>query len=244
MQLKVLIIDDEAPARRRMASLLKQEVDCELLGQAESGTEAIQLIRDLQPNLLLLDIQLKDKTGFEVMQAVGSDFTGALIFITAFDEYAIQAFEVSAIDYLLKPYKAQRFKQAIARARHLLTNQQQPSVADLLQHLQLFPRSTSSSLKIPEGKTIHYLDTERLEYIQADGAYSQFHSLGSTKIIRIGLKQVAELLPEQFVRINRSVIINRGKISWTRALANSTEIEMESGIQFVTSRAYPGSSLG
>lgn len=238
MKLRILIVDDEAPARRRMAKLIRQESDCDLIGEAESGAQAIDLIRSLRPNLILLDIQLKDKTGFDVMKAVGSVFEGVLIFITAFDEHAIQAFEINAIDYLLKPYKTQRFVEALERARRQLLRQEQPSVAELLEQLEMLHQPNARSLRIPEGKTIHYLDATQLEYIQADGAYCLFYAPGQVKTIRISLKKAETLLPGSFVRISRSVIINRGKISRTRTLKHSIEIEMSSGVQFMAGRSY------
>lgn len=238
MNLKTLIVDDEAPARRRMAQLLREEPDCELLGQAENGAEAIELIRSLRPNLVLLDIQLKDKTGFEVMQAVGSEYQGTLIFITAFDEHAIQAFEINAIDYLLKPYKTSRFKEAVERARRLLSSRQQPSMEELLQQLVGLPLHPPALLRIPEGKIVHHLDGETLEHIRADGSYCRFYTAGNSKTIRISLKEVAALLEEPFVRISRSVIINRRKIRWTKKLKHSMEVELESGVQFSVSRDY------
>lgn len=240
MKLRTLIVDDEAPARRRMVKLIREAPDCELAGEAESGAEAIGLIHSLRPNLILLDIQLKDMTGFEVLKAVSTVFDGALIFITAFDEHAIQAFEVNAVDYLLKPYKNQRFVQAIERAHRQLLHQQQPSIADLLEQLQLLHLSPPPGLRIPEGKIMHYLDADQLEYVQADGPYARFYTPEQVKTIRISLKKATTLLPENFVRISRSVIINRAKISWTKNLKHSIEIAMSCGVQFVASKDYWG----
>lgn len=238
MSWKTLIIDDEAPARRRLEELLGRDARYQLSGQAESGAEAILLIRSLQPDLILLDIQLKDITGFDVLQSVKGEFQGALIFITAYDDYAVRAFDVHAIDYLVKPYKGQRFQAALNRVDQVLSKQAQPDIERLLQQLREFQGQAASVLPIPEGRTTHYLDPVRLQYVQADGYYCKFHLHDGIKQIRIGLKQLIPLLPAHFVRINRSVIINRHKVVRTRALKHSVEIELENGIQFVAGKNY------
>ena len=136
VSIKTLIIDDEKPARLRVQNLLQQEKDIALLGMAKNGREAITLIRDLKPELLLLDIQLKDMDGFKVLESIRNHFNGYIIFITAFDEYAIQAFEAQALDYLLKPFKNQRFEEAIQRARIAIAQQTKQDFHRVLQLIQ------------------------------------------------------------------------------------------------------------
>lgn len=230
MNIKTLIVDDEAPARRRMKKLLQRDTRFDLVGEAESGHKAIELINRDRPDLMLLDIQLKDITGFEVLHSINTPIPDT-VFITAFDQYAIQAFEENAIDYLLKPYKDERFYEAISRARQ---NIERTSLTSLAKNLHL--DATLDKLQIPEGKTVHMMDTGSIVYIQANTYYCNFQLDDSSKMIRVSLKFLETLLPQNFVRINKSVIINKDKITSIRALKTFTEIEMAGNKTFSSNR--------
>lgn len=230
MKIRTLIIDDEAPARRRMKKLLQIREEFELIGEGERGSEAVELIDSLNPELLLLDIQLKDMTGFDVLQAIQHQSV-KVIFITAYDAYAIQAFEENAIDYLLKPYKADRFHEALDRARTLVSLVKNPSMQQLLQSLQ---RSQDAErLKIMEGKTTHLFEASHIHYIKSDTYYCHFYFEDqSSRVIRISLKQLEVLLPSQFLRINKSIIINKEKVLSIRELKRTMEVSLPHNISF------------
>ena len=227
-------MDDEAPARRRMAKLVQQVEQCDLVGDAESGQQAIQLINQLNPDLLLLDIQLKDMTGFDVLRQI-ENVNPKIIFITAYDSFAIQAFEENAVDYLLKPYKDSRFFHAIDRVvggNYVQRNEQLAALLGKMDEL-----SSGSKLKIPEGKTTHLIDPDELIYVQANSYHCVFHFKNtSSLLVRITLKSLESILPQGFIRINKSVIINRDKILSVRELKNSTEMKMVNEMIFYTKK--------
>ncbi len=228
--IRTLIVDDEAPARRRMKKLLQARHEFELIAEAERGAEAIQKVRFSKPDLILLDIQLKDMTGFEVLQAVATTPV-KVIFITAYDTYAIQAFEENAIDYLLKPYKDERFHEALDRVGRQPIPLERKAFEGLLQNLQ-YPE-VASKLSIHEGKTTHLIEAKKLHYIKSDTYYCQFYFEDhSSKVIRISLKRLEELLPDQFLRINKSIIINRDEILSIRELKRTIEVTLPNDVCF------------
>jgi len=229
MKFRTLIIDDEAPSRRRMKKLLKAVPDCSVIGEAESGTEAIDQIRSLRPDLIFLDIQLKDMTGFEVLHRL-PDIQCKIIFITAYDEFAIKAFDLNAIDYLLKPYKESRFYEAISRLRLRSAEVNYYNLQTLAQ--QLYSSLPPEKLRINEGKTIHLIDVDKLIFVQSDAYYCHLNfEEGKKKVIRVSLKKLETILPNQFLRINRSFIINKDKIESIKKRKRSTEIELPGGLQ-------------
>ena len=233
-KIRTVLVDDEAPARRRMAKLVQQVEQCDLVGDAESGQQAIQLINQLNPDLLLLDIQLKDMTGFDVLRQI-ENVNPKIIFITAYDSFAIQAFEENAVDYLLKPYKDSRFFHAIDRVvdgNYIQRNDQLVALLGKMDEL-----SGTSKIKIPEGKTTHLVDPHTLVHIQANSYHSVFHFEDtSSLLVRITLKSLESILPEGFIRINKSVIINKDKILSVRELKSSTEMKMANGMTFNTKK--------
>ena len=231
MTARTLIVDDEAPARRRLRNLLASRPDCDIVGEAESGATAVELISQLQPDLLLLDIQLKDMTGFEVLKKTRDLFPGVVIFITAYDEFAIKAFEAKAIDYLLKPFKNQRFHESLEHAIQTIEKGKSTSFDELLDLVEK-KMSRDGLVKIQEGKVSHHIHSGELIYVQSDASYCHFHSKSDVKMIRISLKETERQLPSNFVRINRSVIINTSKISSTKQHKNSVQIILTNGDEF------------
>ncbi|MEM7084721.1 MAG: response regulator transcription factor [Bacteroidota bacterium] len=230
-QIKVIIVEDEAPSRRRIKKLLAKDTSFDLLAEAENGTEAIFLIKKHRPNLVLLDIHLKDMTGFEVLEAISPEFNGFVVFITAYDQYAINAFEANAIDYLLKPFKQERFKRALTKAVEAYFSKTQPSIKELLNSLSISGEHQVIQLK--EGTKTHRLDLEKIIYIKADTYYCHFYDKDASKLVRIQMKALLNQLPEYFVKINRSTIINMRKISWVKKLKKNVEIEIITGERFM-----------
>lgn len=231
MKLKTIVVDDEAPARRRMKKLLEGSIFCELIGEAERGSQAIDLINTLKPDLVLLDIQLKDMTGFEVLKQLPLIET-EVIFITAYDHYAVKAFDENAIDYLLKPYKETRFHDALEKAATRVKNEKSNSIEQLLAKFGNI-NLEGAKISVQEGKTTHIIDCSKIAYIRAQGYHCKLHfDSDKSKLIRISLKTLESLLPKNFIRINRSVILNAQKILSYRMLKNTLEIELSKGDRF------------
>ena len=188
----VLIVDDEALARERVRTLLAAERDVTIVGECAGGREAAHAIVEHRPDLVFLDIQMPDMSGFEVLEAVAMDWLPAVVFVTAYDEYAIQAFDVNAIDYILKPIEPARFKKALARA---------------------VKRGPLDRLVVRAGGNIMFLKPRDIDWIEADGKLAQLHVGRETHGVRIPLKRLEERLAAHgFVRVHRSAIVNVERI--------------------------------
>ena len=205
-QLSVLAVDDEGPALRRLVKMVEAHPQLHLTGVAKNALDAKNSIVNLKPELVLLDIQLKDATAFDVLSELEDDFQGKIIFITAYDQYAVKAFEYEAVDYLLKPYTQERFDTAINR---VAVKNEFPNLKELIQLLKTTSVSDSKMLMIPEGAKSYFIEKDKLHYIYAEGYYANFMFEKEKKLIRISLKKLDDLLPENFIRINKSAIINK-----------------------------------
>lgn len=227
----VLAIDDEMPALRRLVGMVENHPNLILTETARSSAEAGEKIIRMNPDLLLLDIELKDATAFELLTRVKDRFQGDIIFCTAFDKYALKAFDFHAVDYLLKPYSQERFNTAVER---IIKKEQK---TDLNQIIALLKQSENrnKTLIIPDGNKNYFLDNEKLYYIVADGYYSNFILKDEKKMIRISLKKLEELLPENFVRINKSVIINKNFVTELIVHKTTSKIKMQDKNEFLVS---------
>jgi len=231
MPIKVLAIDDEMPALRRLVSMIESHPNLVLTGTARSAAEAREKILEQNADLLLMDIELKDATAFDLLTSVKNVFKGTIIFCTAFDKYALKAFDFHAVDYLLKPYSQERFDAAIER---IIGKEEK---TDLHQVIELLKRSESHNrtLIIPDGNKNYFLDNEKLHYIIAESYYANFILDDEKKMIRISLKKLEELLPENFVRINKSVIINKKFIKELIVHKTTSKIKMQDKNEFLVS---------
>ncbi|HLV24075.1 MAG TPA: LytTR family DNA-binding domain-containing protein [Moheibacter sp.] len=231
---RTIAVDDEAPALRRLLKMIEENTDLQLIASAKSASEAKEVIIELKPDILLLDIQLKDATAFELLSEIKNDFSGKIIFITAYDQYAVKAFEYEAIDYLLKPYSQERFDIAINR---IISKNEFPDLSKLIEIFQE-KQNSSKSLMIPEGNKNYFLESEKLHYVSADGYYSNFIMENERKMIRISLKKLEEILPENFIRINKSIIINKNFIVELISNKSSSKLTMPDGNEFDVSDKY------
>ncbi len=203
--LRVLIVDDEAPARRKLLRLLAAEPAIEIAGQAASAADALHAILTLRPGLLFLDIQLPDGTGFDVLNALPDPSSVPTIFVTAFDQFALKAFEVHALDYLLKPIDPARFSSVLARARRL-ASAPHPGLAALLAEP---PRPFPQRLLLHLGDRSLFVPASSIEYLEAARNYVTVHAAAHSHTIRSTLDRFSSQLdPRHFVRINRSQIVN------------------------------------
>lgn len=225
--MRTIIIEDEGAARRRLEGIINKSPLLNLAGSASSGGQAIELLNREEADLLLMDIQLKDMTAFEVLSTIEKDYSGRIIFITAYNDFAVKAFEVFAVDYVLKPYTEERLMQAIERC---IKSKSLPGkeVFAILQTLH-FP----NKICIPEGKTSHLFEKNQIEWIEADGYHSIIHtSDGNEHLIRILLKNICQLLPASFIRISRSIVINKDHVITFKDGTNETYFKLTCGKEF------------
>ena len=202
-ELRVLIIDDEPLARQRLRRLLGQQSDIVIVGECGDGTTALEAVRAQEPDLLLLDIQMPGIDGFGVVEQLGSAGVPAVVFVTAFDQHAIHAFEACALDYLLKPVSAARLAKTIARVRnqiemvkgHVLG--QEPSSAE-----------PGARFLVRSGQRTCFVSAEEIEWIEADGNYAVLHVGGRNHLLRATMSALEGQLPATFLRASRSSILN------------------------------------
>ncbi len=218
---RVLIADDEPLARQRLEDLLDLEEDVELVGLAKDGSMAVQMIREKNPDLVFLDVQMPGYTGMEVVKNVGVDHMPPVIFVTAYDHYAVKAFDVAALDYLLKPFDDERFHQAFERAREAIqlrgVNDLRGRLAALLS--DTLPERRPDSMKYIERLAVEMrgqvrvVPVDEIDFITASGSYAELHVGGDTFVIRERMQTLEERLdPETFFRIHRSTIVRLDQI--------------------------------
>ena len=200
-RLTTIIVDDEALARRGLKYRLTGIEDIELAGEARNGREALEMIKALSPDLVFLDIQMPGMDGFDVLRALDEDEMPTIVFVTAFDEYAVQAFEANALDYLLKPIDFSRLAKAVGRLKSRLHEGAQLS------------SNEEDALFLKDSNTIHRIDLSKLQYIEAQGNYAAFIFSDAKPVMTLlTLQKLTSLLPSNFLRIHRSYIINLRKI--------------------------------
>ncbi len=220
--MRIVIADDEPLARERIRSLLAHELDARILAECGTGPDTVKAVASLAPDLLFLDIQMPGMDGFEVLRALDKNRLPLIIFVTAFDQHAIKAFEVHALDYLLKPFKQTRFKETIQRARTALQNQQQQTLpADLINFLQKAkpPRQYLSRIAVRTGERLFFVKTSQIDYLEAAGNYVVLHTAKENHVVRETLTALeTELDPRQFIRISRSAIVNTDQIKEVQPL--------------------------
>jgi two-component system LytT family response regulator len=238
--MRVLIVDDEPLAREGIKLMLGS--DSQVI-EARNGREAVAKIRDETPDLVLLDVQMPRMDGFAVVEAVGADKMPVVIFVTAHDQYAIRAFEINAVDYLLKPVTEERFRLAFERARNRLraappdeSTRQMLAVLDAIAN----PRQYLSRLAIRSGDRTVFLAMDEVEWIEAAQNYVRVHSGQATHLLHVPMNTIETSLdPQRFVRVHRSHIVNVQSIKHLWTLAHGQYIlELISGERLQSSRSY------
>lgn len=218
MKIRSLIVDDEPLGRQRVCLLLGEEPDVEVIGESEDGFEAVDQIQETKPDLVFLDVQMPDMDGFEVLRRVPQALLPVVIFTTAYDEHALRAFEVNALDYLLKPFKPTRFKQAVQRARDLLANKNAGVAARrLLTLLGQTPAAAAQGqlarLAVKTPGKVTFVDLDQIHAIEAAGKYAVVHVGKENHVLRETMTSLeSHLPPQRFLRISRSVIVNIDQI--------------------------------
>jgi two-component system LytT family response regulator len=259
-ELSALIVDDEALARRGLKLRLKAMGGINIIGEARNGRESVKMIRELSPDLVFLDIQMPGMDGFDVIMELKDEPMPAIIFVTAFDEFAIKAFEVSAIDYLLKPIEDERLAEALAKVRkhqmrrkagsqrNLLlklvseiTGEPVKSIDELRQKgLHRMKRKEARKLAIRDAGKTTWVKQEDIEWIDAAGDYMCVHAKGETHIMRKTMKALENELDSDFLqRIHRSTIVNIHHIKEMQSHINGEYfLTLDSGHTVKLSRTY------
>lgn len=240
--IRTLIVDDEPPARRRLRALLEPENDIEVIGESGDGQSAVDRIVAERPDLLFLDIQIPERSGIEVVEAIGVDAMPVIIFVTAFDEYAVRAFELAAVDYLLKPFDEPRFRRALARARQQLDRPDATAarLARMLEHWN--PAARPTRLPVKQRGRIQMVPLGDVDYITSDGAYVRLHVGAQSHLIRERISALEDRLdPARFVRVHRSLIVNVDRVRELEPLYRGEYvIWLEDGTRLLTGRTYRG----
>lgn len=227
MPLSAVIVDDEQLARDELAFLLKHAGEVDVVAQGKNGLEAINLIREHNPDLVFLDVQMPECDGFDVLELLGGDAPPVIIFVTAYDEYALRAFEAGALDYLLKPFEDSRFDLALGRAKEKLAQSKS------------LPR-TVELLAIKNTGLISFVKTREIDWIEAADYYDCLHLAGKTHLLRRSIADLEqELDPNRFCRIHRSTIVNLERIQGLKVNREGEyDVILRDGTRLRLSRGY------
>jgi two-component system LytT family response regulator len=242
--IRTLVVDDEPLARERIKRFLAAEPDLELIGECAEGREAVAAIQTLKPDLVFLDIQIPELDGFGVLKAIAIEQMPAVIFVTAYDRYALQAFDVNALDYLLKPYNRERFHKAVERARAQLSNgakgELNERLISLLENFKTEQPRHLERLMIKSSGRVFFLRAEELDWIEADGNYLRVHVGRESHLIRETMNRLASKLdPDKFLRIHRSTLVNIERIKELQPLFSGDYVViLRDGKQLTLSRSY------
>jgi two-component system LytT family response regulator len=243
MRLRVLVVDDEPLARQGLKLLLGHQPQVESVTEARNGREAVTLIREQKPDLVILDVQMPRTDGFAVVHAIGAGRMPPVIFVTAHDQYAIRAFEVAAIDYLLKPVTKERFavafERAIGRLQGLPHGESTRQVLAMLDAVANPPRPLER-FAVRSGERTLFVPVDDVEWIEAFQNYVRLHASSAAHLLHVPMNTIEGVLdPDRFLRIHRSHIVNVRRISQLWSIAHGQYVvELESGHRLQSGRTY------
>ena len=258
--IRVLIVDDEPLARQRLEDLLRAESGVEIVASVDNGAAAVEAVRSLRPDIAFLDVQMPGKTGIDVVREVGPEAMPLTIFVTAYDRYALQAFDLAAVDYLVKPFDDERFEQAFQRARRYVELEEMGELRErLLAVLDGGARSGSASapaaalssggssggspylerIAVEMRGKVRVVPVSQIEYITASGPYVELHTSERAYLIREAIHTLEEKLdPNRFLRIHRSIIVRVDLIdTFHRGAGGDYEVQLKSGARLRVSRS-------
>ncbi len=243
MTIRALIVDDEPLARLRIRNLLAEAEDVDIIAECANGEAAIQAIEESPPDLLFLDIQMPEIDGFDVLRAIGAGRVPVVIFVTAYDQFALRAFEAHALDYLLKPFDDERFQAALQRARGRIRQQQGGDLDLRLRALLEAVRGGSGYLQrlvVPAGHRSVFIRTEEIDWLEAERNYIRLHVRGRAHLLRENLGRLeAALDPAKFCRIHRSTIVNVDRIQAVESLLGGEYlVVLHDGTKLSSGRSY------
>ena len=242
-KIKAIVVDDEPPARRNLRALLAGVPDIELVKECGDGRDAVSSIREFQPELVFLDVQMPEMNGFEVLEQLTDQPMPVIIFVTAYDQYALKAFEVSALDFLLKPFDDARFHKALAQARRHILQQDASELGRKLLTLmgarEIRPDAQRylTRLMVKTAGRVIFIRAEEIDWIEAYDNYVRLHVGGKAHLLRQTMNELeAALNPEQFVRIHRSTIVNLDRVKELHPHFNEHLVILQDGTELKLSR--------
>jgi len=246
MKINTLIIDDESLARQRLVNLIKDIPELNLVGQCSTGKEAILSIDKIEPDVIFLDIEMKDMNGFDVLQKISPSKKPIVVFVTAYNEYALKAFDFFAFDYLLKPYKDDRFFKSIENILAFIKNKNhspfEDKISDLLQYIQNKNVNNNHSNKLPVklGNKVFFINSNDIKYILASGYYAEIYTSEKKHLLRDSLSNLINTLnTSKFIRVHRSTIINMDEIEGlVHSNYGEIDVKMNDKKMFRVSKSY------
>ena len=239
----VLIVDDEPLARERIRDLLAGDPEAEIIAECSNGKEAVTAIKQLSPDLVLLDIEMPEKDGFSVLDAIPAEQMPVVIFVTAYDQYAVRAFEVYALDYLLKPFDRERFERAMNRAKTQVLAERNGEVTRrilaALNEIRNRPMYLER-LVIKTNGHVFFLKTDEIDWIEAEGNYVRLHTSKESHLLRDTISALeGQLDPKKFLRVHRSAIVNIDRVQEMQPWFHGEyRIILHGGAQLTLSRSY------
>ena len=240
MMVRTLIVDDEAPARRRIRRLLAAEPGMLVAGECGDGESAIASILSMRPELVFLDVQMPERDGFAVVKALPPGPLPAILFVTAYDQYALRAFDVHAVDYLLKPFTGERFRLALSRARERIERRTgDPGLDRLAETLRSRPAYLTRLPVRTAGRTV-FVDLSAVDWLEAADNYVRLHVRQREYLVRETLAALeAQIDPDRFIRIHRSAIVQADRVAEIRATSHGdAEVQLRDGTRLSVSRTF------
>lgn len=232
--MRALIVDDEAPARDKLRRWLGEHADIEIAGEASDGLAAAAAIEQLKPDVAFLDIQMPGLSGLEIASQLEPADAPLIVFVTAFDEHAIKAFDLNAIDYLLKPYDKDRLRKTLERLRQHAGAGREAAVQTARAHV-----GTSDRLLVPRGDSLELIDARQIHWLEADDNYVHVHTAGTKYLVRRTLGDLLTQLGERFARIHKSAAVNIAEIaSMSPLFKGDHEVLLKGGTKLRLSRRF------
>src|SRR5512143_1347090 len=241
--IRTLIVDDESLARERIRDMLASDPQIEVVADCANGQDAITAIKLLSPDLVFLDVEMPGIDGFGVLEALSSDRLPTIIFVTAYDQYAVRAFEVFALDYLLKPFDQERFDKALKRAKAQLSIEQNDAlnqrILNALEAIKTRPVHLER-LVIKMNGHVFFIKSEEIDWLEAEGNYVRLHAGKESYLLRYTISALeSQLDPKRFIRVHRSAIVNIDRITELQPWFHGEyRIILREGVQLTLSRTY------
>jgi two-component system, LytTR family, response regulator len=244
--MRVLVVDDEPLAREKIRGMVAGDPEISIVAECSNGAEAVGAVQSLRPDLILLDVQMPEVGGFEVLEALKDEWLPPVIFITAYDHYAVRAFEYHALDYLLKPFDRERFQSAIERAKRQLRRESangnngiDARILALLEQMHGQQRY-SERIVVKTGGRVFFLNTDEIDWIEAEGNYVSIHTGKKAYLLRETISNFeAQLDPKEFVRIHRSSIVRLDRVKELQPWSHGEyHVILEDGTRLTLSRSY------
>lgn len=241
MKVRTIVVDDEPLARERLLKLLRAEDEVEVIGEAGNGREAVELIKRERPDLVFLDVQMPELDGFGVLAELKDDERPAVVFVTAYDKFALKAFDVHAVDYLLKPFDKERFQTALQRALNHLSREKPEAIHEKLSALltELRPPQQTDRIAVKADGRVIFVKAGDIDWVEAADNYVSLHVGKESHLLRETMSSIEARLPKQFLRISRSTIVNSERIKELQPLFHGEyAVILRDGTKLTLSRSH------